>query len=373
MNTEENVKSKVQQRIIDNLPNVAHGLLALAPRVGKTKIAIDKLKLEECESILWVTPSSELRDKDIPEEFVRWWSKDALKRLKCVTYTYLPKIEGTFDKVILDEYQDVTELNTEPLFNGNIKYKSILGLSGTPPEHEEKIDIYKKLKLKTLYELSIDEAVELKILADYEITVVNCHTNHTTKDVHIKTKKHDFKTTERKQYESADSGIRRMMFSGKGVPTFMFLNRMRLIHNSKTKLNAAKRLIKSLVGSTLVFCSNIAQSEELSKNLYNSKTNKDALEKFKRGRLKTLACVNSGGVGFTFKNVNNFVIVQANSNKKGDITQKIARSLLHQGNDYKANIYIINLVDTQDNEWVNKVLTTFNTDKVKYISNLNLK
>ena len=367
------VKSRIQNNIISSLPNIAHGFLELAPRVGKTRIAIKQIEKENSETVLWVTPSSDLRDKDIPSEIKKWWGSNELSKFTIVTYSYLSKVEGNFDKIILDEYQDITEHNSEPLFNGSIKYKSILGLSGTPPEHEEKLDIYKKLKLKPLYTISIDEAVALGILADYEITVITCQTEHLNKDVEVKTKAHSFKTTERKQYEFADSKIRRMMFSGQDIPAFMFLQRMRLVHNSITKLNVAKKLVKSLKGRSLIFASTIEQSKQLSKNLYNSKTDDTDLKKFIAKKLKTLACVNSGGVGFTFKGVDNFVIVQANSNKKGDISQKIARSLLHQGEDYKANIYIICLEDTQDKTWVDKVLSSFNSKKIKYVSHLNLK
>ena len=362
------VKSKIQNNIISSLPNIAHGFLELAPRVGKTRIAIKQIEKENSETVLWVTPSSDLRDKDIPSEIKKWWGSKELSRFTIVTYSYLSKVEGNFDKIILDEYQDITEHNSEPLFNGSITYNSILGLSGTPPEHEEKLDIYRKLKLKPLYTLSIDEAVEMDILADYEITVVNCLMDRKNKEIQVKTKQHDFKTSEYKQYEFIDNRIRRMMFSGKDIPAFMFLQRMRAVHNSPTKLKVAKELIDSLEGRSLIFASTIEQSKQLSKNLYNSKTDDEALNKFLKGRLKTLACVNSGGVGFTFKNVDNFVIVQANSNKKGDISQKIARSLLHQGDDYKANIYIINLVDTQDKTWVEKVLSSFNPNKVKQIN-----
>lgn len=367
------VKNKIQAKIVASLPNVSHGLLELAPRVGKTKIAIDTIKKEDCKSILWVTPSSLLRDKDLPSEVKLWWGKDYLNRFTFVTYAYLSKVTGDFDKIVLDEYQNVTEHNTKPIFEKEITFRSILGLSGTPPEHEEKLEIYKQLKLKPLYSITIDEAVELDILADYDITVVTCQTEHANKEIEVKTKAHNFKTTERKQYEFTDSRIRRMMFSGKEIPAFMFLQRMRLVHNSPTKLNVAKKLIKSLTGRSLIFASTIEQSTHLSKNLYNSKTNDEDLKKFTAKKLKTLACVNSGGVGFTFKSVDNFVIVQANSNKKGDVSQKIARSLLHQGDDYKANIYIICLEDTQDKAWVDKVLSSFNLDKVKYVSHLNFK
>ena len=57
--------------------------------------------------------------------------------------------------------------------------------------------------------------------------------------------------------------------------------------------------------------------------------------------------VNSGGVGFTFEGVESVLLMQIDSNKTGLSTQKIARSLLKQGNK-TVKIFILVLDDTQD-------------------------
>ena len=59
-------KSELQKEIVDGLPLCPHGRLILAPRVGKSKIAIDIIKKEKPKSILWVTPSAELAEIDEP-------------------------------------------------------------------------------------------------------------------------------------------------------------------------------------------------------------------------------------------------------------------------------------------------------------------
>ena len=65
-------KSEIQKKIVDSLDLKPHGLLLLAPRIGKTRIIIDIIKKNNPKSILWVTPSAELATKDIPEEFTKW-------------------------------------------------------------------------------------------------------------------------------------------------------------------------------------------------------------------------------------------------------------------------------------------------------------
>src|SRR3990172_8503128 len=104
-------KSQLQKGLVDFLPHQPSGRLLLAPRIGKTKIGIDLIKREEPNSILWVTPSSELATVDIPDEFEKWGAKKYLNKLTTVTWKSLDKITGTFDIIILDEDQHITTVN----------------------------------------------------------------------------------------------------------------------------------------------------------------------------------------------------------------------------------------------------------------------
>ena len=146
----------------------------------------------------------------------------------------------------------------------------------------------------------------------------------------------------------------------------MYLNRMRFIYNLKSKNSFAKELVKALKGRTLVFTGSIENAENICENVYHSKTNDKKLQDFINGKIDKLACVNAGGVGFTYRNVNNFVIVQTNSDKKGDTTQKIARSLVYQ-EGYTANIIILTVRDTVDESWTKQVLEKFNDSNIKRI------
>ncbi len=360
-------KSRIQKQIVDSLNVPCHGLLNLAPRVGKTKIGIDIIKKQKPRKILWVTPNTKLRDVDIPAEFKQWRALTYLRKTTIICWASLSEHRGNYDLVILDEYQDITDNNSEPLFNGSISYTNIVGLSGTHPKHEEKIELYNRLNLNVLVSMSIDEAVESGLIAPYNITVVECRLDASTKNIKGGNKKKPFMTTEAKQYAYLTKIINAKMFSGQPVPQFFYLNRMRFLYNLKSKNDFAKKFIKKLKGRTLVFTGGIPQAENISKYTYHSKTDDEHLNLFLNGKINTLACVNAGGVGFTFRNVDNFVIVQVNSDKKGDATQKIARSLVLQ-DGYVANIYILCTVGTVDEKWKDKVLEGFNKDNVKHVS-----
>lgn len=354
-------RNEIQQEILSQIPSNAHGLLKLAPRVGKTKITIDYIKREKIKKILWVTPSTKLRDEDIPSEFVKWKAKRQLNNSKIICYASLKEEAGEYDLVVLDEYQYITEDNTDPLFNGNIKYGKIIGLSGSHPKHLEKQEILDKLKLSILIDITIDQAVEQSLIADYNITIVECKLNSVDKTIKAGNKTKSWFQTEADAYNYLTRNIFR---------PFFIIKRMKFIYDSTTKEKTAIKLLNYLKdkGRKMVFCSSIEQAERLGNGeTYHSKTNNTQLNRFINKEIDNLYCVRSGGVGYTYNGVDHFVIIQADSDKKGETTQKLARSLLSQKDGYKGNIWFICLADTKDKNWLTEALSGFDQSKIQTI------
>lgn len=268
------------------------------------------------------------------------------------------------------EYQDLTIANVEPLLKGKITYNTIIGLSGTHPKHKEKQDLYNKLGLKSLVEMTIDEAVENGLVAPYKIKVIELKLDGKDKYITAGSKTKTFMQTEEARYNYLTKLINMKMFSGQEIPKFFYLNRMRFLYNLKSKHDFVKKFISKLEGRTLVFTGSISQAEDMCKHTYHSKKDNVDLQKFLDGKIDQLACVNAGGVGYTYRNVDNLVVAQVNSNGKGDSTQKIARSLVLQ-EGYEATIYLFYVAGTVDEDWVKKVLKDFDSSKVEYISAKN--
>ncbi len=364
-------KSKIQKEINESLPLKPHGLLLLAPRLGKSKIAIDVIRKNNPKSILWVTPSAELADNDIPEEFVKWKANKFIKRLTTVTWMSLNKIKGHFDMIIFDEVQFLTENNISNFISKDITYEYILGMTGTQTKHEVKKDLYKLLKLPILYELSINEAVDIGILANYSIKVILIAPSR-VKNIKAGTKAKPFMTSEESNYIYLDTSTNKSIAQGKKDITFKILARMRAIYDSPSKTEAAKFLINNLPGRKLFFCSGIKQAEDICDYVYHSKTDDKYVQQFIDGTLDTIAMVNSGGIGWTYKEIDHLVMAQADSDNNGTTSQKISRTLLEQKN-YKATIWLLCLIGTQDEKWIESALENFDKDKIEYIEYKNLK
>lgn len=363
-------KSALQKEIVDSLDPNPHGRLLLAPRVGKTKVGITIIKRDKPNSILWVTPSAELADVDIPQEFETWKAKRFVKKLTTVTWMSLNKIKGHFDTIILDEEQFATENNLSNFFNGDITCGNIVTLTGTPTKHQEKIDLYNKLGLKPLYKININEAVDIGLLSNYDMKILEVDmTNDKVIEAGSKDKK--FMTSEVANYEYVDRQAKQAIYGNRPDVGFRIMNRMRTIKNSPSKLKAAKYLVDTLEGRKLIFAGTIAQSKELSDYLYNSKTDNKHLKMFQAGEVDELAMVNSGGTGFTYKEIDHLILVQADSDKNGLTSQKLCRTLLQQP-DYKATIWIVSLSQTQDEKWVTSTLENFDKEKIEYLRFKNL-
>ena len=363
-------KSELQKNIVDGIPYMPHGRLILAPRVGKTKIAIDIIKRDKPETILWVTPSAELAEKDIPAEFRTWKAEEYLKNLTTTTWMSLHKVKGKFDIIILDEEQFLTENNAVNLLDGSLS-GHILSMTGVETRHQDKQSIYTALGLKVLYRLSVNSAVEIGLLSNYQVKVIDIEMNRTDKVIKGGNKQNPFMTTEFANYQYLNKITQQSIFQGRKDSQFRILARRRAIINSLSKDRVTKWLWNNLKGRKLFFCASIEQANSITDKTYHSKTDNIQLQKFISGEIDEICMVNAGGTGFTYKSIDHLVVVQADSDKNGLTVQKICRTLLAQ-KDYQAQIWILNLSGTQDENWVNSALSKLNKEKIEWVSAKNL-
>jgi len=373
--TQPDSKTLMQEEIIASLPSKPSGRLLLAPRFGKTKLMTDIIRREKPSSILWASPSAKLCEIDLPAEFVKWEVSEYLKSTTFVTYASLHKATGHYDMIVLDEEQCLTENNAINLISKNLSCNYMISMTGVPTEHSHKKELYMQLGLnRILYSVNINEAVEAGILSNYDITLVRVKLDERN-NLLISKPQMCFWTSERRNYEYLSQAIetaKRDGTSNKGL-MFRIFARMRFIGNSPSKLAAVKYYLgQEIKGKTLIFADNIKQAKTLCPYTFHSKTDDKCLKLFQEDKIERIAMVNSGGTGYTYKEIDNLVITQANSDKNGMVSQKISRTLLMQP-DYKAHIWLFVLEETQDEKWVQLVLDRFDRSKVReiYFNNPN--
>lgn len=342
---------------------------------GKSKVAIDYINhLSERKadlSILLVVPTEKLRDENWHSEFKKWGSEELYSRTDRVCYASLNKIHKKhFDVIILDEVHRLTVNNSE-FFNNNT-YKSLVGLTATIPKEEDKLEVLRSLDLQVIFNLSLDEGVKLGVVSPFTIKIIEMFLDNKEKYISGGNKDKPFKTTEAKHYEYISRQIQRIQFSGKEVPKFLYLNRMRFLYNVKSKTELAKKLLNTIPKSekTIIFCGSIEQAEQLCSHHFHSKTDDKDLKKFMEDKIKRLSCVKALNEGMNIPNIDTAVIVQVDSNDL-NLIQRLGRACRYR-EGHLAEIYIISILDTQDEKWVEKALKFFNKENIEYINAKNI-
>jgi len=366
MNKQEN-KDILQEEVLSNIvKNGGHGIVALSTGSGKTKIAIDYIKYLDNPRVLWVVPFTKLRDVGIPAEFEKWGAADIFhENVETICYASLKNVKSQkYTLIILDEGHKITTLSSE-FFDDN-SYGRILFLSATIPHEKEKLDILNGLGLKVIHSLEVNSAVEKQIVADFMINVVATPISYKDKYIEKKRKKDNvsFFVTEGSQYEYWSEVIAKARDKGP-VPKHLYFNRMRIIYNSKTKFEVARNILNRIPDDkrVLIFCSNIDQAEKLCEYSYHSKTADTYYEAFNSKEINRLSVVNALTEGHNMVDVDYAVMVQVNSNARNYI-QKQGRAIRWRPG-HKAMIYIVKLLGTVDELWVNSSIESIDSKRIR--------
>lgn len=339
-----------------------NGIIAASTGFGKTKVAIDFIKLfikkyKRFPKVLIVTPTEQLRDVDWKNEFIKFRCK-AIFDLFCdaVCYASLSKIKSFYDLIILDEVHHLTESHYQKL-NTLIKHKSFLvGLTATVPKNKDKIDLLKSLNFTISFKFKLDEAIDNNIVSDYNIYLIPIELDN-TKLTYKAFKTGNAKMTEKAKYNQCD-----MYIDKANGAKWSISNRMHFIYNSESKTTKAKELISYIDNTkkTIIFSGSIAQAELLCKDTFHSKSKKDTLDLFRNNKINKLSCVDALNEGINITNIDIGIITQIKANDKV-ITQQIGRLL--RGTS-KAIIFILYLKNTQDEKWLNQALVSFDKNKI---------
>lgn len=402
------IKSRVQLEACTALIKAKDwGCIFMATGSGKSKIAVDRCKSlinkDGTANILIVVPTEKLRDENWKEEFRKWQCLDIWEHhVKRCCYASLNKYyDEDFDLVVLDEGHNITENNSE-FFKQNVVRRCIV-LTATRPRDQIKINILKSLNLNPVYELSLDESVKLGLVAPYDITIVNMNLDDKNKYIPAGSKAKPFKNTEKAQYGYLSARLNAM-------PHKMgFINRMRFIYTLKSKTEAAKWIIDNVIPKdlrTLIFCGSKEQANQLSDYRFYSRPSPpkkldpskrytpfqlakyekqmeeyrynisiyqgdDSFNKFKRGEINQMACVNSVNEGHNLEGMDIGFVVQLNSNEL-NLIQRIGR-LIRFRPGHRGTIIILCVQDSVDKDWTKKATENLNVANINHIELSHLK
>lgn len=361
------------------------GALEWCTGVGKTKASLDILDrcrgewLQQYDSPLQtiiITPTEEMRDIDWPEEFVRW--NISQENVKIVCYSSYAKQDlSKYDLIILDEYHKMTEKNLLKLQDATQnKRLMLLALSATLPskiKYEEdrgRIELMRSL-IPTVHKITVDEAVDLGLVANFEIFVLKFFLDAFNSTVLAGSKVKPFKQTEKAAYSYLTKNVQRSMYAKN--PNFKFVaisKRMNFMYNLPSKLKLAKKILEKIQDEnkrTVVFAGSIDQANELcGQHVYHSESSRDALEKFQRKEISLLGAVKALNEGKNLTEPDQAIIVQVDSVDR-NLVQRIGRIIRIRYNNmqFKARIIILVAANTVDETWYESAIKDFETSRIQ--------
>lgn len=359
----EDIRNLRQKELADKwLNSNRFSIINAAPRVGKIRISLLIMEELKPSSVLIAYPDNKIRNSWL-EDFKKF--NFSPPSVTFSTFLSLYKQENkVFDLIILDEIHLLSEAQIETCSKLLEKNKQVLGLTGTLSSWTERI-LREDLGLPVIARYPIELAIEEGILPDYEINIVRVPLDDKEKRYVIKGKG----KTEKKLFDTYRYIIDKLEKEGK-PSFFMKLKLISILQTSIAKLDKTIDLIHQFKDDRLlIFCGRTEIADNLGIPSYHSKsTEKNVWDDFVNGISKHLAVVKIGQTGITFLPLNRVIINYFDSNEE-NMTQKIMRclSLEYNNPEKKAIIYCICSTEEIEFRWLQKALSMFDKNKIKYL------
>lgn len=360
MDKRAEIQNEITQAIINNK---FRGLIDVSMRVGKTKSVIDALNIIiKPKDVLIMAPQKSIL-KVWKEEIKKWNLKDHIN-IDFVWSNSIGKIEKSYDLIIMDECHCYNQSVLDFLRKHQIFGTRFLGLTGTLDDVSA-FNLENTLSLKTIYKYSFEQAIEDKIVADYHIICIGCYLDDTREIIQCGTKEKPFYKTEAKAYNYWDSlykyRVEKRMFKGL---QFISSKRLEIIYNSQTKLEKSLELVEEK-DRCLIFTGRQVIADKIGEASYHSKSNKNTLDKFKEGEINKLSAIGMVSLGVSFPNLKIAIFNQLKSVESLCIQQSFRVMSLEENR--KAEIYILYLKGTQDENWLKSAIGGFDKNKITFI------
>ena len=334
--------------------------VVLGTGVGKTLVGLKHMErnttpLMKC---LVVAPKRSIF-QSWKDDAARFEMEHLLGRMVFTTYLSLNKHDPReYSAVYLDEVHSLLDSHRGflQLYKGKI-----LGLTGTPPKFSksEKGRLVNEF-CPVVFTFKADEAIENKILNDYQIIVHKLHLG-SKKVFNVPTKNGGhFTTSEQQNYNYWCNRLD----TGAGPIHILRVMRMKAMMEYPSKEKYAKMLFESINTKCILFANTQEQADRLCDYSYHSNNQQSDtnLDLFKAGTITKLSTVLQLNEGVNIPDLRQGIIMHAYGNER-KASQRIGR-LLRLNPDDKAIVHILCYMDTVDEKWVKEAIEGFDQSKI---------
>lgn len=375
----EEIKSWVQQEAFKAWKAAGkRGTVEAATGVGKTVIGLlaahAEFQLDPDALVYIAIPTETLRDVDWPNEMDKFGFSYMKEKVRLRCYVSLPKEvpEKDVSLFIGDEIHRLTVINTSFFFDERWKVFGIMGLTAyLPTSKGGENDRDKRILIDSLapsvFQVSIEEAIDLKLVSEFEVSVLMFDLDSTDYYIQAGTEKKPFKQTELQRYQYLTKQLGKAMWSkNEGFKFMCIQKRTDFLYNLRSKEYLAREVMESILpgNRTLIFCGSIDQSVKLcGENVYNSDTDDEVLTLFCDEKIDYLGVVQALNEGKNVPNLDQGLVVQLNSKELG-IIQRIGRHIRYR-EGHVARIVVLVAKGTADEKWYRKAFENFDQKRIK--------
>lgn len=301
------------------------------------------------------------------KEFKKWDKEYLLDKLEIFCYASLHKYANTkVGFIILDECHALSEMREDHL--STIEFDKLISLSATVS-----FEVKQRLNnIKPFYEfhISLQEAIDRKLLPEPEVIIVYEDLDNTKKDYSYKIKGKEYKVSAKNYYQYLENQVdywsQRAMSGNlqwekdKWMKTA--IERKRFMASQKTK--KAKELLSQLQDKRLIcFTGSVAQAKELGGKFAvhsKNKNNQELIDDFNSLKSDKLFAVGMLKEGMNLSSLDVCIIVQLDNQEKS-LIQMMGRAL----RSVCPKVYIILLRNTKDEKYLKHVLNTVDKNSIK--------
>lgn len=367
-------KDKVQQDALVSWLNAGNrGTLELITGLGKTKIALDAVKLYPEDAKILFLAETTGRELELENEQQKWGLLGYKIKFACYQSAYKWK-DTEWDLVIADEIHDSLTPQYSKFYTNN-KYKAIMGLSATIDRKavvdEEEMLLKGHLLDRfcpVVYTYGIDEGQEDGTARKLEVYVINHKLDVLTKNVQGGSKAKPFMQTEWSAYQYRDDQFRKAIFSPEHIKQFKIRTtsaaRAKLLYDLPSKIGATKKLLDNLSGKTIIFGNSLSALEQITPNVVSSNNtddkNKEIRENFDTGMIDHIASFKKLKQGANLVGLDN-VIIHSYYGKSKDLIQRIGR--LRQNGEV-GKVFVFCTFGTQEVKWLENMFDSTSITKI---------
>ena len=318
---------------------------------------------------LVLVPTVQLQDQ-FAQEFIKWGYEDRLDEVDIVCYQSAHKLEGKhYSIVVCDEVHLGLSPVYREFFNKNT-YDMLLCMTATLPEEEEYRDILKDLA-PTCYRITLDECVELGLVAPYDIY---CIPVEMTEEERAEYKKANNLFVQMKYKLGGFDAFKQAQAILKGAPgdkgaAAQFFNAIRqrkqVVQHAENKLEAAKEIADYHIEEKILTFGGTNEFTDLmadrlgAVSYHSGKTQvqrRKILEAFNKSSTSVLCSTKALNQGFDVPDVGVGIIAGLES-KQLSMIQRVGR-LIRFKEGKRGRIYILYVPDSQEEKWLESATKT---------------